>query len=274
MPTVSTPQTLTPSQAFWASLRGYHALKPFGGKGYPGCGPGACCRLTESTWYSRVDYSLWGERYHGAAIMDETGPLYTLGYTRTGGEQRFRAEFFGGVVQYSGSVTYNGTSYPLNSHTSQYGGRVEYDLFFNSQKHPNTLFFVGLGLRAWNRNTSGASFDSGNLSVQGFNQTWLSLYPYVGVETPHDPSRAIEFYGRARIGVTAFSYMYESFPAHDGVYPRLGGTALLEEGVRANNFSVSGYFEFFDWSQSGVSGGYLQAASNWLTIGVKAGYSF
>ena len=133
---------------------------------------------------------------------------------------RFRAEFFGGVVAYHGaSFGGSGPSLLINSHTAYYGGRAEYDLFFRSQKHPRILMFIGLGIRAWNRNISSVTLP-GNIFVQGYNETWVTLYPYIGFETPHDYTRVYEFYGRSRVGVTAFTYNYAGDPLATGVYPR------------------------------------------------------
>jgi len=273
LPPASDAQKLTPSQTFWASVdRGYQALKP---KGYPGWGPGALFQPTESTWYTRVDYYHWSERYQRANIEDEIGALPTLGYTRTGGEQRFRAEIFGGTVQYQGAALLNnGTVVASSERIYYYGGRVEYDLFFNCPNHPNCLWFIGIGTRVWNRNLPNFTINPGNLLIEGLNQTWVTLYPYIGVETRHDPSRPVEFYGRMRVGLTAFTYMYENFPAGNGVYPLPGATALLEEGVRYHDFTLTGYAEVFGWAQSHISGGYFSETSTLLTIGAKAGYSF
>ncbi|HEX4142157.1 MAG TPA: hypothetical protein VHY91_01295 [Pirellulales bacterium] len=275
-PQVSDPEKLTPSQTFWATVdRGYQAVNPWAKKkGYPGWGPGACFQPTESTWYTRIDYYHWSQQLHSSTVMDEVGPLFTLGYTRMGGEKRFRAEAFGGVVQYQGgAILNNGTTIPLNNHTSYYGGRLEYDLFFNCPNHRNCLFFIGLGTRLWYKDLPDSTIQ-GNLLISGFRETWLSLYPYIGIETRHDPYRLVEFYGRARIGVTAFNYMYVLSPGSDGLYPGAGVNALLEEGVRYNNFTLSALAEVFTWSRSGINGGYYQEASNLMTIGIKAGYSY
>ena len=86
--------------------------------------------------------------YHAHNLLDESGPLFTLGYTRSWGDQRIRAEFFGGVVQYTGGAQFsNGTTVPLSNHTAYYGGRAEWDLFCNPANHPRIQIFIGLGTR-------------------------------------------------------------------------------------------------------------------------------
>ena len=276
-PSVSAPPSQTPSQAFWSSVdRGYKAITPWHYKeypGFPGWGPAVPFQPTESAFYTRVDFYHWTERYQGVNLLDERGPLYTVGYTLTGGEQRLRLEFFAGNVQYQGAAQLsNGTSIPLDNRTSLVGGRIEYDLFFNCPNHPNGLIFLGLGTRVWTRNLPSAN-DNGTF-VQGYRETWVTLYPYLGVETRHDPSRPVEFYGRMRVGVTAYNYNYAGAPLSNPTNPRAGATALLEEGVRYHDFTISGWTEVFGFSQSHVHNGYLQPTSTLLTVGLKAGYSF
>ena len=114
----------------------------------------------------------------------------------------------------------------------------------------------------------------GSTFVQGYSETWFTFYPYIGFETRRDPTKAWEFYGRTRIGVTAWNFNYASLGPGDMLYPRPGVTALLEEGIRNGNFTVTGWAEIFGWSRSGVHDGYLQPQSTMLTIGVKAGYLY
>jgi hypothetical protein len=277
LPTIA-PGSTTPSDSFWTSVnQGYRWLKPkpYGGKGYPGWGPGATFQPTESAFYARLDYYHWTERYGGVNLLDERGPLYTVGYTLTGGEQRFRAELFTGVVQYQGS-TFGGSgpSLLLDNHTTYYGGRVEYDLFFNCPNNPNGLMFIGLGTRVWHRSLPSVTLP-GNIFVQGYGETWVTLYPYIGVETRHDPCKTLEFYGRMRVGATAYTHNRAGIPLDETVIPRAGATALLEEGFRYRDFTATIWTEVFGFSQSHVNTqGYLQPMSTLLTVGAKAGYSF
>src|SRR4051812_47783432 len=67
--------------------------------------------VAESTLYSRVDYFHWNEHIGGGTLLNESGPLWTLGYQRRTGWERFRGEFFSGTVNYASQVDYaNGTS--------------------------------------------------------------------------------------------------------------------------------------------------------------------
>ena len=59
-------------------------------------------KLTQASWYTRVEYFHWNERIGGTDFVNEGGALYTLGYSRQIGIERFRAELFGGEVNYQG----------------------------------------------------------------------------------------------------------------------------------------------------------------------------
>jgi hypothetical protein len=280
-PTASTAPPQSPSQTFWSSVnRGYQTITPWAPKeypGFPGWGPAVPFQPTESAFYTRLDYFHWSERFHGSTILDERGPLYTVGYTRTGGEQRLRVELFAGVEQYQGETFGGGQTYQANNRATYYGGRIEYDLFFNLPNHPNGLLFLGLGTRVWHRGIPNATLP-GNITALGYNDTWVTVYPYLGLETRHDPTKTLEFYGRMRVGVTAYTHNHhivnDDPQDSAGLAPQIGATALLEEGVRYHNFTVTGWAEVFGFSRSDVNNGQLQPVSTLLTLGVKAGYSF
>ena len=282
LPSVIRQPTLVPQQQsppWLAAPGGYQAesLPPPSAAGPRGCWtPQAPFKTSRylpppvSTWYTRVDYFHWTERYHARNLLDEQGPLFTLGYTHQWGDMRVRAEIFGGDVQYTGAAQYpNGTTIPLTNRTIYYGGRAEYDFFCNLRNHPWIQLFFGLGIRCWDRDLPNSN--AGGVPVQGYNETWFTFYPYIGFETRRDPTRAWEFYGRARIGVLAWNFNYAG---GDMLYPRPGVTALLEEGVRIRNFTLTGWAETFGWARSGVHDGYLQPNSTMLTVGVKAGWTY
>ena len=165
-----------------------------------------CARVLESTWYTRFEYMYWNERLDGANFVTENGPLFTLGYQRRIGQERFRAELFGSQVHYASTVFFNdGTTEPLTSTTDYMGARTEYDYLFDPDWPPPIVFFAGIGSRFWIRNLPDTTLDDGTF-IRGYQETWWTIYPYLGVESRHNESRDIEFYGRGRIGLVAFTY--------------------------------------------------------------------
>jgi hypothetical protein len=220
-------------------------------------------RLITSTWYTRFEYMDWSVNRHNI----DQAPLYTVGYERRVGRERFRAELFG--TQFGSSVLF----LPSNRYattTDYLGGRTEYDLIFNSVGTSRFVFFGGVGSRFWLRTRS--QFLAGRVMYDDFQRTWATFYPYVGIETRHDETRAVETYGRARIGLLAITY--EHLTGWDRTYfPGPGVTGQTEWGIRGERLSLAAYFEAFAFPKT--NGPAISLSSNMLlTIGLKAGYSF
>jgi hypothetical protein len=230
-------------------------------------------RPAESTWYTRIDYFHWNERFAGADFVNEDGPFFTLGYQRRVGRERFRGELFGSSVHYLADVLNSSNVLePLSSHTNYLGVRGEYDLLFEPETFPHLSFFTGIGTRAWNRDLPDDSTASGTF-VAGYQEFWWTVYPYLGMETRRDLHDGIELYSMERIGLTAITL--ERASMNDAaLYPRPGITAQLEAGVRGKHVFVSAFSEVFSWQQSAASGGWLQPRSTLFTAGLRTGYSF
>lgn len=230
-------------------------------------------RLVESTWYTRVDWFHWSESFNGANFVTENGPLFTLGYQRRIGSERFRGEFFGSEVHYASTVTFNdGSTAPLTSTTDYLGFRAEYDYLFQPDWPLLLDFFGGVGTRFWIRNLPDTQDQFGDF-VQGYQETWWTLYPYLGMESRHDPSRDVEFYGRGRVGLVAITY--EHLTLHQTTpFPGPGVTSQLELGLRGDYLFLAGYAEIFTWRQSGEARGLVQPNSLLLTVGLKTGIAF
>jgi len=235
--------------------------------------PALAERLTESTWYTRIDYFHWNERLDGADFVNEDGPLVTLGYTRRTGPERFRIELFGGDVNYDGSGQFeDGTTDPLSSRTGYLGTRAEYDLLLEPDWAPRLSFLAGVGTRFWIRDLrDGVSRSS--YPVYGYQETWWTVYPYLGLETRRDPQEGLEFFYGGRIGVTAVTY--EHATAFDvALHPKPDLTGQLEGGLRSRHFHLSSFLEAMAWRQSGVVRDTLQPRSRMFTMGLKTGFSF
>ena len=64
-----------------------------------------------ATWYTRVDYFHWNEKILSMDFVNESGALFTVGYQRQVGIERFRGELFGGVVDYNGYGQFDSGSF-------------------------------------------------------------------------------------------------------------------------------------------------------------------
>jgi hypothetical protein len=230
-------------------------------------------RFRESTWYTRVDYFHWNERVDGADFVNEYGTLVSLGYENRIDRQRYRGELFGATMMYVGSSQSPGfPDVPLYSTTKYLGFRLEYDLLFEPEGLPQVSFFAGLGTRFWIRDMPD-DFDVNGDPVSGYQETWWTIYPYIGIEKRRTHDEGLEFYYSARIGCTPITYQ-RVVDFDTTLYPQCGLTGNLEAGIRSRRFLLSAYFEAMSWTQSDVVRGSLQPASSFTTIGFKAGYCF
>ena len=143
-----------------------------------------------ASWYTRVDYFHWNEKVGGADFVNESGALFTLGYQRRSGFERYRAELFGGEVHYDGYGQFDGGGIEetLPSNTGYLGLRGEYEMVWEPAAWNGQLaFLAGLGSRFWFRDLHDGTTQEG-YPVYGYKETWWTFYPYLGAET-HMPLR-------------------------------------------------------------------------------------
>jgi hypothetical protein len=208
-----------------------------------------CQPLSLSTWYARVDYFHWNERLNGQDFVNESGPLYTLGYVHRFGQERLRIEGFGGNMHYSGwEQDENGNLTSLLAGRTDYlGCRGDYDLLIEPKWWSQGAFLLGIGSRFWIRDIN-SGFDNDHNFVAGYQETWWTVYPYLGVENKLSLGQA-ELYSSTRIGVTPFAYNKAS-DVDSPIYPRTGLDFQTESGLRQGHFSLAAYFELLTWSHS------------------------
>jgi hypothetical protein len=227
---------------------------------------------------TRVDYFYWAEQVDDAPFMEDSGAMPTLGWQQRYGQQRYRAELFGGRVDYSAEI--GGFD---AAHVSDYLGlRGEYELMWEPASWEKFSFFGGIGTRFFVR--SGPDFFLGpneTLPVNDYQESWWTFYPYVGAESRRTMKPKWEPYWRARIGVTAFTREHVAF-ADITVFPRANLTGQVELGFRGPKLFVGGFFEVMAWSQSpavlAFSDSFAfevrQPDSQNILVGLKSGLSY
>jgi hypothetical protein len=160
---------------------------------------------------------------------------------------------------------------PLSSRTEYLGCRGEYELLYEPPCWSQGTFLLGIGTRFWIRDIESGIADNQDL-VPGYQETWWTFYPYVGVETKY-PLRGMELYSSSKIGVTPLAYNLPSV-LYSPLWPRTGLMAQVELGLRGPRVSVSANFETLNWSHSGIADGSLQPDSRMYTVGGKLGCTF
>ncbi len=230
-------------------------------------------RLIESTWYTRVDYFHWNERSDNMDFVNEYGTLITLGYMRRIGVERFHAAIFGATMEYKGfGQLDDGHLEPLSAATGYLGVLGEYDLHIEPDAWPTLSFFVGIGTRFWIRDLKDGMTDYGHRSF-GYQETWWTIYPYLGLEKKRTLNGGLEFYGSARIGCTAMTYEHVTWD-DVALYPKAGLLGQAELGLRGQHALISIFYETMYWNQSDIVRDMLQPYSQMGLFGLKAGFSF
>ncbi len=227
----------------------------------------------EAEWYVRFDYFLWNERVGGTEIDSENGTLYTLGYARCSGADRFRAELFTGTMNYGGT-DWNGD--PVDSITSYLGVRAEYEWLWDMSLRgwPQTTLFAGLGTRFWIRDIKdGVVLSTNDISV-GHQENWWTIYPYLGFEKRWPCNAGEEIYARGRIGCTAFTYQFLDIEEGTPLYPRPDVIGQIECGFRHDQVFIVACFEAMTWNASPTVRDWSQPRSQMFVTGLKLGLSF
>jgi hypothetical protein len=226
---------------------------------------------TQSSWYTRVEYFHWNERLGSADFVNEDGTLFTVGYSRQIGIERFRAELFGGDVHYEGYDQANMASMPSN--TGYLGLRGEYEMVLAPVLAEGRFdFLAGLGSRFWIRDLHDGTDDQGN-PVMGYQETWWTIYPYLGLETHLHVGSDLELYSESRIGATALTYQFASIN-YRPLWPKAGVLANTEIGLRGQRFFIAGRAEIMTWEESSVVQDSLQPRSRMVTAGGRFGFTF
>ncbi len=232
-------------------------------------------RLIESTWYFRQDAYYWNERVGGEDFVKESGPLSTLGYMHRSGVERIRFELFGGTMSYDGGAQDgygNYEPYHDSFGTDYLGFRGEYELLVEPDSWNCLRAFVGIGTRFWLRNLNDSFTPSGS-PVWGYQESWWTVYPYVGLETKESKEPGPQLFFSARVGATPLTYQYATY-FETVVYPKCGVTGQAELGVRCKNYSISAFLEGMTWGKSAMVRDTYQPESRMLTIGGKVAYTF
>ncbi len=215
-------------------------------------------------WYVRFDHYCWDERVDNWRAVRETGLLTTLGFARRIDRSRYRAEMFGGNMDYDGHLQgYPPIEYHQSGLVTYLGCRGEYEYIIEPENWERTRFFLGMGARFWFRNFNEGAV--GSQPVASIHEIWGTFYPYVGIERKEPDEPGIHFFYSARLGLTA--YTYERCSNNVTLHPKSGATIALQLGIRAERLVLSAYLETMAWEKSDAAHGYFQPESEFTTIG-------
>ena len=257
------------------------------GPGSPSCLPAApaypsvvvrdaASPFPPASWYTRIDYFHWNERIGGQDFVNESGTLFTVGYQRQIGSERFRGEIFGGDVHYDGyGQLDDGSLETLTSNTGYLGLRGEYEMVLAPAAWKgNAAFLLGVGSRFWIRDLHDGTDNAGD-PVWGYQEAWWTTYPFLGLETHYWLTSRLDLYSETRAGMTAVTYEYATAGYSDRpLWPRPGVLFNAELGLRGERLYLAARAEVLSWEQSSEIQGTLQPHSVMYTVGARLGYMF
>lgn len=237
---------------------------------------------TDTHWYTRFDYYSWRETVGGAQILHENGTMYNLGCMRRRGNKRFRLEIFDGDIQYTGHTQ---SDLYVASSTNYLGLRGEceavWDLSWCRWRHVS--LFAGVGTRFWIRDIEDGYMPASAGYATGYQETWWTIYPYIGLEKQTFLSNGSQLYLSGRLGLTAVTYQLASLVTYDEnlnayyshpLYPAADITAQVELGLRDDHVLIAAYFDAMTWGASPVVSGWYQPASQMVSVGIKFGLTY
>ena len=161
----------------------------------------------------------------------------------------------------------------MASNTGYLGLRGEYEMVLAPAAWEGRMaLLLGLGTRFWIRDLHDGSDSQGN-PVMGYQETWWTMYPYVGLESHRQLGSDLELYSESRVGTTAMTYEFASIN-YRPLWPKLGVMANSELGLRGSRFFLAARVEVMSWSPSSVVQDSYQPNSVMVTAGGRLGFMF
>ena len=161
----------------------------------------------------------------------------------------------------------------LASNTGYLGLRGEYEFVLAPAAWDGRYaVLAGLGSRFWIRDLHDGTTAEGD-AVWGYQETWWTMYPYLGLESHRRLANDLELYSESRAGTTALTYQFASINERP-LWPGVGVLGNVEIGLRGPRFFISGRGEVMSWTASSTVQGAYQPQSIMWTAGGRLGFTF
>jgi hypothetical protein len=234
-------------------------------------------------------YWTWREFVDGQRVVKETGPQIGVGFAYRFDDRSVsftpRVELFGGSVDYDGLACddFNNCQ-PATADVNYFGIKIEGDLSgtFSTSRRNVLEPFAGIGLRAWSRDLVNAVAADGS-AVGGYTEEWLSFYGRAGVRFVVGFGMEKQVFAEGGVKLPFYSqnkaYVSDIGLGNDlTLEPGEKASGFAEAGFRIRRFSVSAFYDSFEFPQSesksnGVIVAY-QPESTMDIYGFKLGWTF
>jgi hypothetical protein len=239
--------------------------------------------------YGQVQSFTWKEFDNGERLLEESGPLYAIGYT---GKLLFsdivtlkpRVEVFGGEVDYDGQAcnVLTGECFPVESDTYYLGFKTEVDvgLRFMASEKVSVEPIAGLGYRWWQREIEDTD------RARGATEIWRVSYWRLGLRGDYRPNENLKTFAEATVKLpisnkeTAEDVGCFLGSCQDvDLEPGKETSYYAEAGVKYMMFKAVIFYEGLRFSESDaepIGGGFavLQPESEADIYGINLGWSF
>ncbi|MEJ2157452.1 MAG: hypothetical protein P8X96_19145 [Desulfobacteraceae bacterium] len=239
--------------------------------------------INETDLYLKVESYTWKEFDNGEELLEETGPIFGLGFSNRSNIGRWfvlseKIELFTGTVDYDGE-TQSGT--PATTESGYFGYLLEMN--FGGKIVSREKFslepFVGLGFRWWKRSLHDANTAYGY--VYGYEEEWSSIYTRLGLHTESQVSERFKLFAQAGIKYPIHNRneaKLSRFGIEDvTLEPKSELSYFADAGFKTGHFMLSFYYEGMRFDESDLDdtyGAILQPESEGDIFGVKIGFAF
>jgi hypothetical protein len=244
---------------------------------------------SEHDVYGQVQSFTWKEFNDGERLLEESGPLYAVGYT---GKLLFsdivtlkpRAEVFGGEVEYDGQAcnVLTGECFSVESDTSYTGFKTELDvgLQFAASETFSLEPFSGLGYRWWRREIEDTDRASGGTEI------WRVSYWRLGLRGDYRPVEEVRTFAEFAVKLPISNEetaedvgCFLGYCRDVDLEPGKETSYYAEAGLKYQRFKAVLFYEGLRFSESDaepIGGGFaiLQPKTEADIYGINLGWSF
>lgn len=239
--------------------------------------------LLSTRVYGHIEQFNWKEYLLGQEIIRDSGPLYGIGVDVTIAPLimlmiEANGEFYFGNLDYDGFIQNAHGIEPYRSKTQYIGikGSGDIAVILDITDHFYLKPYLGIGANAWQRR-----LDNTGGRVYGYDESWLTLFPFAGLGAGVPVNRTVELFGKAELRMPVFNVEkvdMSNLGGPSGIYlsPGRQPSFCAEAGINVTFVSLSLFYETLRFGESDIDVKYnvFQPESNADTYGVKLGAIF
>lgn len=239
--------------------------------------------LINARVYGHLEQFNWKEYLLGQEIVCDSGPMYGIGADVSIAPPGMlmiegNGEFYFGNLDYDGFIQHAYEMEPFRSKTQYLGikGSADIAVMLDITDHFYLKPYLGIGANAWQRR-----LDNTGGRVYGYDESWLTLFPFAGLGAGVPVGRKVEVFGKAELRLSVYNIEkvdMSNLGGPSGIYlsPGRQPSFYAEAGVNIAFVSLALFYETLRFGESDIdsSSDIFQPESKADTYGVKLGAVF